>query len=88
MLCECYYKVIYVVILYQYILCLYKGQINFVFRFSGIIVEDMDGVIIIIRDVQVVLFSLFIEKMIFIGYSLESDFVVVKVILNFMIFIF
>lgn len=48
----------------------------------------MDGVIIIIRDVQVVLFSLFIEKIIFIGYSFESDFVVVKVILNFMKFIF
>lgn len=70
-----------------YYVCIWR-QINFVFRFSGIIVEDMDGVIIIIRDVQVVLFSLFIEKIIFIGYSLESDFVVVKVILNFMIFIF
>lgn len=63
-------------------------QINFAFRFSGITAEDMDGVTTTIRDVQAVLLSLFTEKTILIGHSLESDLVAVKVILNFMKFTF
>lgn len=48
----------------------------------------MDGVTTTIRDVQAVLLSLFTEKTILIGHSLESDLVAVKVILNFMTFTF
>lgn len=62
--------------------------INFDFRFSGITAEDMEGVTTTIRDVQAVLLSLFTEKTILIGHSLESDLSAVKVILNFMTFTF
>lgn len=48
----------------------------------------MEGVTTTIRDVQAVLLSLFTEKTILIGHSLESDLSAVKVILNFMTFTF
>ncbi|XP_062582976.1 RNA exonuclease 1 homolog, partial [Saccostrea cucullata] len=49
-------------------------------RFSGITKEDMVGVTTTIRDVQAVLLSLFTEKTILIGHSLESDLAAVKII--------
>ena len=49
------------------------------YRFSGIREEDMEGVITSLRDVQAVLLSLFTDKTILIGHSLESDLCAVKV---------
>jgi hypothetical protein len=60
-----------------------KMNVLFVFvvnRFSGITPADMWGVITTIRDVQAVLLSMFNEKTIVIGHSLESDFTAMKVV--------
>lgn len=57
-----------------------RKVIDFNTRFSGITAEDMEGVTTTIRDVQAVLLSLFTEKTILIGHSLESDLSAVKII--------
>ena len=49
------------------------------FRFSGITCEDLVGVKTTIRDVQAVLLSMFSDKTILIGHSLESDLKALKV---------
>lgn len=48
-------------------------------RFSGIKEEDMKGVTTTLRDVQAVLLSLFTDKTILMGHSLESDLIATKV---------
>ncbi|CAD6227837.1 GSCOCG00006295001-RA-CDS [Cotesia congregata] len=51
-------------------------------RFSGITEENMIGVTTTILDVQATLLSMFSEKTILIGHSLESDFKALKLIHN------
>ncbi|XP_044590036.1 RNA exonuclease 1 homolog isoform X1 [Cotesia glomerata] len=51
-------------------------------RFSGITEENMVGVTTTILDVQATLLSMFSEKTILIGHSLESDFKALKLIHN------
>jgi len=53
------------------------------YRFSGLTEKDLAGVETTLRDVQAVLLSLFTDKTILIGHSLESDFVALKVGLSF-----
>ena len=48
-------------------------------RFSGVTEDDLKGVQTTLRDVQAVLLSLFTDKTILLGHSLESDFIAVKV---------
>ena len=48
-------------------------------RFSGLTEKDLAGVETTLRDVQAVLLSLFTDKTILIGHSLESDLVALKV---------
>ena len=48
-------------------------------RFSGLTEKDLAGVKTTIRDVQAVLLSLFTDKTILMGHSLESDLVALKV---------
>ncbi len=48
-------------------------------RFSGITEEDMEGVSTTLRGVQAVLLSLFTDKTILMGHSLESDLIALKV---------
>ena len=48
-------------------------------RFSGITRQQMRGVRTALRDVQAVLLSMFSERTILIGHSLESDFIALKV---------
>jgi len=48
-------------------------------RFSGITRQQMHGVRTALRDVQAVLLSMFNERTILIGHSLESDFIALKV---------
>lgn len=52
------------------------------FRFSGITEENMMGVTTTLLDVQATLLSMFSEKTILIGHSLESDFKALKLIHN------
>jgi len=52
----------------------------FTFRFSGITKESLKSVKTTLRDVQAVLLSIFNNKSILIGHSLESDFIALKVI--------
>ncbi|XP_013417107.1 RNA exonuclease 1 homolog isoform X2 [Lingula anatina] len=49
-------------------------------RFSGLKKEDLKGVRTTIRDVQAVLLSLFSDKTILMGHSLESDLISLKLI--------
>ena len=49
------------------------------YRFSGITEEDLEDVTTSIRDVQAVLLSLFTDKTILLGHSLESDLNALKV---------
>ncbi|XP_041358809.1 RNA exonuclease 1 homolog [Gigantopelta aegis] len=49
-------------------------------RFSGITEKDMNGVHTTLRDVQAVLLSLFTDRTILMGHSLESDLVAVKLL--------
>lgn len=49
------------------------------YRFSGISEEDLEDVHTTLRDVQAVLLSLFTDKTILIGHSLESDLQALKV---------
>ncbi|XP_046374753.2 RNA exonuclease 1 homolog [Haliotis rufescens] len=51
-------------------------------RFSGITEKDLQDVKTSLRDVQAVLLSLFTDKTILIGHSLESDLISVKIIHN------
>ncbi|XP_067678150.1 RNA exonuclease 1 homolog [Haliotis asinina] len=51
-------------------------------RFSGLTEEDLQDVTTSLRDVQAVLLSLFTDKTILIGHSLESDLISVKIIHN------
>ena len=48
-------------------------------RFSGITSQQMHGVRTTLRDVQAVLLSMFSDRTILIGHSLESDFIALKV---------
>jgi DNA polymerase III epsilon subunit-like protein len=48
-------------------------------RFSGITEEDLSDVTTTIHDVQAVLLSMFNDKTILIGHSLESDMKALKV---------
>jgi len=48
-------------------------------RFSGITRQQMHGVKTTLRDVQAVLLSMFCDRTILIGHSLESDFIALKV---------
>ena len=48
-------------------------------RFSGLTRQDLKSVKTTIHDVQAILLSLFSDKTILIGHSLESDFVALKV---------
>jgi len=50
-------------------------------RFSGITEEDLEDVQTTIRDVQAVLLSLFTDKTILMGHSLESDLQALKVVI-------
>ena len=49
------------------------------YRFSGITEEDLEDVTTSIRDVQAVLLSLFTDRTILLGHSLESDLNALKV---------
>ncbi|KAH3733641.1 hypothetical protein DPMN_040073 [Dreissena polymorpha] len=49
-------------------------------RFSGISEEDLEDVHTSLRDVQAVLLSLFTDKTILLGHSLESDLLALKLI--------
>ncbi|KAH3733595.1 putative exonuclease GOR [Dreissena polymorpha] len=49
-------------------------------RFSGISEEDLEDVHTSLRDVQPVLLSLFTDKTILLGHSLESDLLALKLI--------
>ena len=51
-------------------------------RFSGITAEHMRGVKTTLRDVQAILLSMFNDRTILIGHSLESDFTALKVCLH------
>ena len=51
-------------------------------RFSGITRQQMHGVKTTLRDVQAVLLSMFNDRTILIGHSLESDFIALKVCLH------
>ncbi|XP_064605094.1 RNA exonuclease 1 homolog [Liolophura sinensis] len=57
-----------------------KPVIDYNTRFSGIKEEDMKGVTTTLRDVQAVLLSLFTDKTILMGHSLESDLIATKLI--------
>jgi len=48
-------------------------------RFSGITKQQMHGVKTTLRDVQAALLSMFSDRTILIGHSLESDFIALKV---------
>ena len=48
-------------------------------RFSGLTAEDLVGVSTTLRDVQAILLSLFSDKTILVGHSLESDAMALKV---------
>lgn len=50
------------------------------FRFSGITEQNMEGVTTSLLDVQATLLSMFSDKTILIGHSLESDFKALKLI--------
>lgn len=49
-------------------------------RFSGITDQDLKGVKTTLRDVQAVLLSLFSQKTVLMGHSLESDLIALKLI--------
>ncbi|KAK3090176.1 hypothetical protein FSP39_009745 [Pinctada imbricata] len=59
-----------------------RKVIDYNTRFSGITMEDMRDVRTSLRDVQAVLLSLFTDKTILVGHSLESDLFAVKLIHN------
>jgi len=48
-------------------------------RFSGLTADDMKGVTTKLGDVQAKLLSMFNDKTILMGHSLESDFIALKV---------
>lgn len=50
-------------------------------RFSGITSQQMLGIKTRLRDIQAVLLSMFDDRTILIGHSLESDFIALKVCL-------
>ncbi|XP_045158983.2 RNA exonuclease 1 homolog [Mercenaria mercenaria] len=56
--------------------------VDFNTRFSGITDDDMEDVHTSLRDVQAVLLSLFTDKTILMGHSLESDLIALKLIHN------
>ncbi|CAH1773803.1 unnamed protein product [Owenia fusiformis] len=59
-----------------------KKIIDYNTRFSGLTEEDMEGVVATLRDVQAALLSLFDDKTILLGHSLESDLTALKLLHN------
>ena len=55
-------------------------MLHFVHRFSGLTAADLKDVATRLHDVQAVLLSLFNERTVLIGHSLESDLTALKVI--------
>lgn len=56
---------------------IYAGHVC---RFSGLTAGDLEKVTTTLRDIQAILLSMFSDKTILIGHSLESDFTALKVL--------